>query len=341
LSLSPSTTTCLATVLFTLLRAQAPDPVKAQPPRLRLEDAFLAGARLPERVEVNGRILVVADLVQEARDAGIDDGHVARECLESLVLTVLREQLERRKAWLDDDAYEAAYSAYAEPYDKTPFKVSVIATRFKGYPSLACFQRRWRVMESCARSLPAEALGEQSLADEAVRSRDLLLGSTIEVELWFHEAAANDNGQRDFAAAHQRALATHAALAAAPAGETGRQPELAKDVQYTLEKSIMINPLRQRLRESEFTTLLREGVAEALFRAEPGKLLPPLRGADGVYVARVVRRAEGKGTVDPKNERTRELLRQLLLQRRFCEWIDDAFATSVVRLQQDKPRTDK
>jgi hypothetical protein len=39
------------------LLAQAPTTAAAQlPPRLAIEDAFLAAPRLPERVEVNGRI---------------------------------------------------------------------------------------------------------------------------------------------------------------------------------------------------------------------------------------------------------------------------------------------
>src|SRR5262249_51814234 len=201
---------------------------------------------------VNGRIVVVADLVRTAQEAGIADDRIARHCLEQLVLTVLREQLEKKKAWLDDDDYKAAYADYAEPYDKTPFTVKVIATRFKGYPSLEDFQQRWRVVESVARSLPKDAFDDKALAAEADRSRDLLSGSGIEVELWFHEAKAGSQGQRDFAAALQKAEATRAAVATAKDGKAA----LAEDVVHShlgVDMPVLLNPLRQQLRESECT----------------------------------------------------------------------------------------
>lgn len=336
MSASLRTPTCLVLVMCPLLRAQVPalEPAPS-PPCFWLEEAFLAGPRLPERVEVNGRIVVVADLVQQARTVGIADDLVARHCLEQLVLTVLRDRLVQQQAWLDDAAYERAYAAYAAPYDSTPFTVEVVATFYKGYPSLECFQQRWRVMESCARSLPKDALDDASLAAEAARSRDLLAGSGIEVELWFHEAAPGEHGQRDFAAARRQALATHAALLAAK----GNAPELAADVvamHLGAGQPILLNQLRQALRESEYTNLLREGVADALFRAEPGQLLAPLRGAYGVYVARVVRKVEGKNKVDPKHEGMRKLLQQMLVQHRFREWVDAALAKAVVRLPQEE-----
>ena len=190
-----------ASVLFcfaaaALVRAQPPAPAaNAEPPRLRLEDAFLAGT--PERVEVNGRIIVVADLARQARESGVADDQIARHCLEQVVLSVLQEQLEQKKAWLDDGAYEAAYAEYAKPFDSTPFTVEIIATKFKGYPGLSAYQQRWRVVESVARSLPKDAFDDQALAAEAERSRDLLGGSGIEVELWFHEAAAGEFGHHE------------------------------------------------------------------------------------------------------------------------------------------------
>jgi hypothetical protein len=135
----------------------------------------------------------------------------------------------------------------------------------------------------------------------------------------------------------QQAEATRAAIAAAKDGK----PALP-DVVYShlgAGRPVLLNPLRQQLRESEFTTWMREGIAEALFRAAPGELLPPLRGADGVYVARVVRKVEGDRKIDRLDAPRRGLLRELLVQSLFREWIDTAFASSVVRLPQDAART--
>src|SRR5262249_56215869 len=105
-------------------------------------------------------------------------------------------------------------------------------------------------------------------------------------------------GRREWGAAREKGGARGAAVATAKDGKAA----LAEDVVHShlgMDTPVLLNPLRQQLRESEFTTWLREGVAEALFHAAPGELLPPLRGSDGVYVARVVRKVEGKGKADP------------------------------------------
>lgn len=97
--------------------AQQSDPLAAPASRQTwLEDAFLAARQLPERVEINGRILIVADLVRAAREAGVADEGIARSCLDRVVLAILRDRLVQTKAWLDDAAHEAAYAEYAEPY---------------------------------------------------------------------------------------------------------------------------------------------------------------------------------------------------------------------------------
>ena len=97
------------------------------------------------------------------------------------------------------------------------------------------------------------------------------------------------------------------------------------------DRPIAFNTMRNKVGESEYTLLLRDGVTEALFVAEPGELLGPLRGAGGVYIARVVKHDEGPNAVDLAGERGQALVRELLVQRLFQQWLDQVFAKTIIR----------
>ncbi len=304
--------------------AQRPDtPGKGGLTRQQVEATFLGGVPAAEAIEANGSVHRLADLRVEA---GNDIG--PRAAMERFVLAVLQAELERKRAWLDDAAYGAAYDTYSERYDNTPFTVKVIATKFKGYPDLETFQRRWRVFESFRRTLPADALGEAALADEAKQSRDLLVGNGVEIEWWLHGAAVQDDGRLDFAAAEAAAATT---LAKLRAGEKVIDPVIVHS--HNGEASpVLYNPMQQLFGEGEYMALLREPAAAAVMRAKQGELVGPLRAPKGVLVVRVGKRTEVDRAIDLKNEATRELVRQLREHRLFLAFVDAVFAKAVLRL---------
>lgn len=317
-------------------------PVAAQRPdsghprgvtRLALEATILGGAPAAASFEANGSVIELDALHRKLIEEH-GAGPAPRLLLERVVLQVLKEELVRQKAWLDDDDYEAAYAEYAKPYDETPFTVNVIATRFKGYPDLQVFQQRWRVLESFVRTLPADAFGDAALAAEAKASRDLLVGTGLTAEWWFHPAAMAADGRLDFATATQQASRTVAALRA-DAGKVTLADGVTHEVAGA--KPMQLNPLRGKLGESEFTSLLRSGVAEAMMAATPGELIGPLRGTNGVYIARVQKRHEPDRDVDLTDARVRELVVQLLRQRQFEAWVDRVFQAAVLRLPPPSP----
>lgn len=313
------------TLTATGLPGQRPDiSARSGVTRLQIEATFLGGSPAVEAIELDGRLLRPAEL--RRNDAGEDIG--ARAAMERFVLTALQQELERRHAWLDDETFEAAYDEYRGPYDSTPFTVKVIATRFKGYPDLATFRERWRVFECFRRTLPKDACNDAALAAEAERSRDLLVGTGVEIEWWLHPATQQDDGRRDFATAELAAAKT---LQKLRAGEAVEDPAVV--FSHHGEKSpLLFNPLQNLFGEGDYTSLLREPAAAAVMRAKAGELVGPLRSPTGVLVVRVAKRTEVDRKVDAKNERTKELLRQLRGQRLFLDWVDEVFAKAVLRL---------
>lgn len=321
-----------ALTLLAALPAQRPDAGrKSGLSRLEFEAIVLGGAPAAPALEIDGEIHDLAALRKRLEEAGVPPADVPRRMLDELVLGMLQHDLEKQKQWLADAAYDEAYAEYAKPYDTTPFTVKIIATRFKGYPDLETFQRRWRVQQSFVRTLPATTWSDEALDHEAELGKALLGYTGIEADLWFHEAKPQEDHRRDFAAATAAAAATREALAADPAAKLAD----AACTRIGEKDPVLFNPLRQQLRENEYVSLLREGVVEALYAAPLGELTGPLRGTDGVYIARVKRREDqprAGNLVVRTNPKLRDLARQLGEQRRFLEWIDQVFARAVVRV---------
>jgi hypothetical protein len=306
--------------------AQTPPARPKVVDRPLLEALFLGGVPAVESLDVDGRIVTMAELRRDAEGREIGP-HGA---LEQFVHRLLRAELERRDAWLDDRAYQDAYDAWAQPYDSTPFTVRVVATQFRGFPSLELFQQRWRSLESFARTLPANTFDDAALTAIAAAQRPLLAHVGLEVEWWAHEAPPQGDERRDFATATAAAEQTLAHL---------RADVLPKDlppgVRHERAGSARpepLNPLQKRLREGDYTTLLRRGVAATWFAAKEGELVGPTRGTEAVYVARVHRRVEQDTKVDVRDARVRELLTQVLREERFRAWVDEVLARAIVRI---------
>ena len=325
-TLTLATSLCISAALL----AQRPDTgPETGISRLAFESIVLGGRPAVEHLEVNGKVHDLGELRQRIVDDGTAMARTPRVLLEDLVLGVLRDELLQCDSWLDDGAFATAYDEYSKPY-KAPFTVEIVATGFKKYPSLDDFKRRWRVLRSFVDTLPADALTGDALAAEAKASAALLTGSKLEVELWFHPAEVSKDGRGDFTLATQLARQTKAVLSAG-----GDEPaKLPIGVEYSRvgdDRPIAFNTMRNKVGESEYTLLLRDGVTEALFVAEPGELLGPLRGAGGVYIARVGKHNEGPNAVDLAGERGQALVRELLVQRLFQQWLDQVFAKTIIR----------
>ncbi|MCA8964357.1 MAG: hypothetical protein H6838_02010 [Planctomycetes bacterium] len=323
----------LAPILAAGLGAQ-----QQQPKFQHRLDAILRGpAPDPALLEVNGSMVSGDDLRRRCGELQADP---AQHLPQVLILDVLTEELRRTGKALDDEQLAEAYEEYRKPYDATPFTVKVIATRYKGYPSLDAFVARWRVFHAFERSLGE--IPREQLLQEVKRSNDFLCDGAVKVELWFF--AAHHEGEKgwDFVAAEQRAAKALAALRADPAAK-GLGDDSFKAVGGWPENAMRYNILRQLMGESEFTDLAAvSSAAHLLFHeAAPGEFVGPLRGPQGWWVARVVERVPPKGKLELKDDRTEKLVRDLLLERLFLEWTDEVLGRAVLRVPQSRGAAEK
>lgn len=323
--------------LLLLLATHLPQDPEPAPPRARalaetvgpralLERAFRGKGARPARLEFDGRIVDFAELEREIGD----EGPFELEGRHRLILEVLEKELRARDLLPDEAETGRRFAEYRQPYDSTPFSTEVIATRFKGYPSLASFARRWRLADAYSASIRAE-IDDAALRAELARNEAWLGDAKVSVELWYHGAQRDDGW--DYAAARERAAATRARL-----DEGGEPATDASLDSFTAFAGQSFNQLRGRMRETEYTDLLHDGsAARLLFAGAAGEWLGPLRGTDGYWVARVTGREGGRPVAkEAMDERRRELVRQIHVERRFQEWATEVLGRAVVRLPQQR-----
>lgn len=314
--------------------AQQPSELAtAKPPigsglRNRVDRLFRDGA-LPERLEVDGAVVLTKDLDSRCEAMAADP---ALQRAQFVILDLLREELRRTGKVLADEALDAAYETYRKPYDDTPFTVKVIATKFKGYPGLEAFVERWRVQHAFEQTL---TIGKEQLQQEAERWQQFFGDGTVAVDLWYFAADRAGGADWNFPEAEKQANAAATALRA------GADPEAVRKTSDPITavagwpgRPLGYNMLRQMMRESEYSDL---GVADSAARAvffdgKPGDLLGPLRSVRGYWLARVQERHAAKRKFELKSEREEQLVREVLVQRLFLEWADAVVGRAVVRV---------
>jgi hypothetical protein len=324
-----------AVVLFvTCLGLHGQEPATPAPTlRERLDVLCRGPGPRPQQLEWNGSIVRVDDLKRSSEAAhGDPDLGIQHQ----LILSALHDELQREHLILDEPRLDVDLAAYHEPYDKTPFTVQVIATKFKGYPSLDAFEQRWRIAHQFEVGI-AKEIDHETLQAEADAQREFLLDGRVAVELWFYSARDDKKGCCDFAAAAARARAGLQDL------QNGKDPEVVRkqgdaiSAVFDPAKFYPRNQLRMIMGESEYTDLvLGCAAADTVFHAATGRLIGPLRGTQGCWLARVDKRVAAKARYEVKDERREKLVREVYLQRRFLEWADAALVKVVLRVPQKK-----
>ena len=292
-------------------------------------DVIFRGDALPERTEVDGTMVLTKDLDSRCEALSADP---ALQRAQLVILDLLRAELRRTGKVMDDTALDAAYETYRKPYDDTPFTVKVIATKFKGYPSLETFVDRWRVEHAFERTL---TIDKDQLQQEAQRWHEFFGDGTVAVDLWYFGAKSADGARWDFTAAGQRATVAATAL------RGGADPEKVRTDSDPITavggwpgRAISYNALRQVMGESDYTDLgVAESAARAVFfDAKQGELVGPLRSVRGHWLARVKQRHAAKRGFDVTDARQEALVREVLVRRLFLEWVDGVVGRAVVRV---------
>lgn len=289
-------------------------------------------------LEVNDRRLSTAD-AYEGLKATIYVQDMERAMAEVVVREALRQELVKQGAYLSDEDFRAQFDEYRAPYDGTPFNTEVIATAFKGYPSLEAFRARWRLIKSFENMIQAD-LNDENLQAHASEfgaffadgqvNVDLIqcMGRSLQTGAWLPDGMtqARERAEMVMAKIESEELTFDQAKQ-----QYGQYYKTDKDQGRLGSKPL--NQLRQAVRESEFTDLITgSSVATYLYyEAEPGQVVGPLRGTDAWWVARVNSRTPPRSQVSVSDERTRELVRQDYVNHRFLQWANEVIARTEVQ----------
>ncbi len=286
---------------------------------------------------VNDRKLETQTAFNEIK-SGLFVQDLERAVTEVVVREALRQELAKNGAYLSDEEFRAEFNEYRAQYDGTPFNTEVIATAFKGYPSLEAFRQRWRLIRSFERMI------EQDINDDNLQAHANEFGSFFAdgqvnvdvIQIFGRNVKTGAWEPNGMARAKERADAAMAAIE----NEQPFDEVMAEYGEYynnDKEKGRMgsksLNQLRQSLRESEFTDLLLgHSVGSYLYyEAEPGHVVGPLRGPDAYYVVRVNSRTPARSAVSVADERTRELVKQDYVNHRFLQWANEVLASAEIQ----------
>ncbi|MEM7202348.1 MAG: hypothetical protein AAF628_18905 [Planctomycetota bacterium] len=263
---------------------------------------------------------------------------IERALMEVAVREALKQELSAKGAYLSDEEFRAEFDEFRKEYDDTPFTTEVIATAFKGYPSLEAYRQRWRLIRSFEKMIAAD-INDDNLAAHAEKFNRFFSDGQSSVDLIQFLARDVKTGawQPDgFPKAKARAEAVWQEIE-----NGGSFDDLLKEKGefYANDESKgrlgykSLNQLRQSLHENEFTDLL-QGFSlgyHLFYDAEPGRIAGPMRGASGYYIARVNARTPARGTTSVEDARTRELVKQDFVTWRFLQWANEVVARAEIQ----------
>lgn len=280
-------------------------------------------------LQVNDQTWSTAEAFKHVR-RGLYAQDVERAISEVTIRAALRLELEKAGAYLSDEEFRTLFNEYRQQYDSTPFTTEVIAVNFKGYPSLEAFRQRWRLMRSYEKMIESE-ITDEALQAHADKYRAFFGNGSVVVDvIQFLGRSQKTGGWVPGGIEKARKRAEKAMQEIENGAEfdtvlTTRGEYYHNDEEKGRLGSKSMNQLRQVLRENEFLDLLTGfSVGDFLFfEAEPRKVYGPLRGPDSYFVARVSARVDPRGAVTIQNERTRDLVRQDYITRRFHDWAND------------------
>ncbi len=288
-------------------------------------------------LSVNDRLWKTEDAFEMVRP-GLFHQDLERAMSEVVIREALRQELESNGAWVSDEEFRTAFDEYRKPYDATPFNTEVLATAFRGYPSLEAFRGRWRLMH-CYERLISKEINDDNLKEHGKRfTRFFGDGQTScdVIQILARDVKTGGWLPDGFARAKARADEAFARLKEGESFDTIMQ-EYGEYYVNDEEKGRLgmkpLNQLRQTLRESEFLDLLQGySVASYLFYDAPeGEIVGPLRSPDAYFIARVTARTPARSEQpDISDSRVRDLVKQDYVNWRFLQWANEVVAKAKI-----------
>ena len=290
-------------------------------------------------VRVNGRTWSTEDAFDFIRQ-GMFQQDLEVAIKEVVLREIISQKLKDLGHWMSDEDFEAAFATYREQFDSTPFTTELIATKFKGYPSMEAFRNRWRAISSFERYAEAEGMLSQEKMQEYANEHAVFFNNgQVNMELIPFQArdmqtAAWVPGGLD--AARQRAEAAWARLE----NKEIKFPELLNEVGEFFSNDEdrgrpgfkPYNQWRQLFRETEYTDLLmgHSVCRHAFFEVPQGTIIGPVHTADAYYIIRVNSRQQTAQGFDLSDPNKQALVREDFVVNTFLDWANGVVAAGKV-----------
>lgn len=237
--------------------------------------------------------------------------------------TLLREALEKQEAWLSAEEADAAYHVESDPYKKSMFSIERIAVAFKRFPSVDAYKEFHHLLESYKRLVAPQMTPEELKKHADARTMKMIGQVTVDVDVIlcsaydFKAQRWKENGWEEAEKRMKEVL--HLLIDEnRPWDELvdtySEFPEPAKGAQDDPSqprkgrfRAIQRNPLLAQLGESEYWQFLNgTSVTDFIFfEQEVGTLGDPMKGPNGWYLPRLMRRSKppprmqvNQGTLD-------------------------------------------
>ncbi len=289
-------------------------------------------------IEVNGETWKTEDAFESVK-SGLYLKDFENAVQEIVIREALRQELEKNDSYISDETFEERFNAYREPFDATPFNTEVIAMQFKGYPSMEAFRTRWRLISSFT-DLIADRTNKETLAKHAEDHAQFLRGGSVGLDVIPFLAKDARTGvwiADGMSKAEERATAAFQSI---ESGEKTFEEVLAERGEFFAndeDKGRLglkpLNQIRQYLRETEFTDLIK-GYAisrQAFFNYPIGKVVGPLRGVDSCYLVRVNVKTPPRKALNLDKKEDYDLIKEDFIATEFLKWSNEVLKNTTVK----------
>jgi hypothetical protein len=304
---------------------------------------------------VNGQAIKVDEVFPLVRSL-ITPAEVARTRKWIAKVTAVEQALTKSGHYISDDEFRTLFAEHKAPYDQSPFKLDLIATAFKRFPSLDAYMRYYRLTKSYERMIAAE-LDDAHLTAHLEQRANMLLGlGRVNCEFILCSAYDFTKGQwkaDGWPQAEARSIEVANSLAAAggenwstvleehsefwdppaPQGGTVGTPAPTNSLNKGRFGLTNRNELLQKLQESEFLAFVQGSTIgdHVFFEQEVGTLGGPFRGPFGYYITRVTARTPPQKTYTLSDPTQRDLVLQDYMSVRLADFAQQVFESADVK----------
>jgi len=297
---------------------------------------------------VNGKDITVDDIWRRIQPISEFEVRRAKQWITNTIL--LKEAFEKAGTWLTDEEAAAAYDLHSAPYRDSLFSRESVATLFKRFPSVDTYKDYRRFYESFKRmrtpEMTKEALDEHAkfrtskILGQVTVDADVILASAFD----FKTNAWKPNGWSEAEKRMKDALRLlveeqrpwdeivekysdfyYAPIPVSQRGQGQIQPQKGRF------RGIQRNALLAQLGETEYGLFLDgTSITDFLFfEQQPGTLGDPMRGPNGWYLPRLIRRQKTPERLPVKPEDFQEAVAD-----DYVMWNLNQFAQKLIQEHQ-------